>query len=103
IVGQAALPVRAARTGKAACPTISGRASVQARSAPPGGPFSSARVELAVDGLEAVAVHVGVVLRGADAGVAEQLLHRAQVGPAGEQVRGEAVPQRVRADARVEA
>ena len=55
-------------------------------------------MKLLVDRLEAVAIDVGVVLRRADVGVAEQFLHRAQVGAAGEQVRGEAVPQRVRAD-----
>jgi hypothetical protein len=62
----------------------------------------SARMKLPVDRLEPVAVHVRVVLRGADAGVAEQLLDRAQVGAAGQEVRGKAVPQRVRADLRVE-
>ena len=40
----------------------------------------------------------GVDLRGGDAGVSEHLLHLPQVGAAGQQVRGEAVPQRVRAD-----
>ena len=59
---------------------------------------SAARMKLPVDRPQAVAVDVGVLLRRADAGVAEQFLHRAQVGAAGEQVRGEAVPQRVRAD-----
>ena len=56
-------------------------------------------MKLPVDRLEAVAVHVRVVLRRADVGVAEHFLHGAQVGPAGQQVRREAVPQRVRADA----
>ena len=41
-----------------------------------------------------------VDLRGGDAGVAEHLLNLPQVGPAGEHVRGEAVPQGVGADLR---
>ena len=46
-------------------------------------PFSPPRVELAVDRLEPLAVHVGVVLRRADVGVAEHLLNGPQVGAAG--------------------
>ena len=55
-------------------------------------------MELPVHRLEPVPIDVGVVLGGLDRGVAQQLLHRPQVGPTGEQVRREAVPQRVRAD-----
>ena len=40
---------------------------------------------------------MGVDLRRADVGVAEHLLEGAQVAPAGEEVRGERVAQRVRA------
>ena len=54
-------------------------------------------MKLAVDRLEPVAVYVRVMLRRADVGVAEHLLHRPQVGAAGQQVRRKAVPQRVRA------
>ena len=57
-------------------------------------------MELRVDGAEAAAVHVRVVLRRLDGGVAEQFLDRPQVGAAGQDVRREAVPQRVRADRR---
>ena len=57
----------------------------------------SARVELLVDRLEAVAIHVRVVLRGLNRGVAEEFLNGSQVGTAGEYVRRETVPQRVRA------
>ncbi len=48
-------------------------------------------------------VDVGVALRRAQARVAEQLLNRAQIGAALEQVRRERVPQRVRADAEARA
>src|SRR4249919_1962341 len=44
-------------------------------------------------------IDASVDLRGRDRGVAEQLLDRAQVGAALEQVRGEAVSQGVRGDA----
>src|SRR5262245_6323693 len=44
-------------------------------------------------------VDVGVALGGAEARVAEQLLDRAQIGAARQQVGGEAVTQRVRAAA----
>ena len=46
-------------------------------------------------------VHMRVDLRRGDAGVAEHLLHLAKIGPAAEHMRGETVPQRVRADFRV--
>src|SRR5262249_47249155 len=52
--------------------------------------FSCAGVELTMNGLEPVAVHVRVVLRGADVGVPQEFLHGAQVGPAGQEVGGEA-------------
>ena len=52
-----------------------------------------------MDALEAREIDVGVNLRGADAGVAEHFLHLAQVGAAGQQVRGETVAQSVRAHA----
>src|SRR4249919_2997371 len=51
-----------------------------------------------VDLLELFAREVGVHLGGRDVGVAEHLLHGAQVTAAGEQVGGEAVAQRVRAE-----
>src|SRR5947207_14733322 len=54
-------------------------------------------MKAAVNGPQALAVDVGVMLRGADAGMAQEFLHRAQVGAAGEQVRRETMPQRVRA------
>src|SRR5512146_2277621 len=47
-------------------------------------------------------VDPSVDLRGRNRGMAEQLLDRAQVGPTFQQVGGEAVPQRVRRDARGE-
>ena len=49
-----------------------------------------------VDGPEAVAGQVGVDLGRREIGVAEQLLHGTQVGPAFEQVRSVRVPERVR-------
>ena len=51
------------------------------------------------DLLQALFEDVGVDLRRRDVGVAEELLHRAQVGAAIEQVAGEGVAQDVRADA----
>src|SRR5579885_3823161 len=64
---------------------------------------SRTRVGLLVALLKAVGRHVGVNLRGAQAAVAEQFLHAADVGAVVEQVGGEAVPQRVRAGPRVQA
>ena len=49
-----------------------------------------------MNGLEAGGVHVGVDLRAGDIGVAQHFLHASQVGAVGEQLRREAVPQRVR-------
>jgi hypothetical protein len=40
--------------------------------------------------------HMGVDLRGGDVGMAEEFLQRAQIGAAGEEVRGEGVAQDVR-------
>src|SRR5439155_18735943 len=60
------------------------------------------RMELGVDRFQATAIDVRVVLRGLNRGVAEEFLHGSQVRAAAEQVRGEAVPQRVRADADLE-
>ena len=57
----------------------------------------AAGMELLVDRLEAVAVDVGVVLGRLNRGVAEEFLNGSQVGTAGEDVRREAVAQRVRA------
>ena len=51
-----------------------------------------------MDGPEPVAVDVRVLLRRADVGVAEQLLHRAQIRATGQLVRGKTVSQHVRAD-----
>ena len=56
------------------------------------------RMELAVHFLEPRLFHVRVDLRRGDAGVAQHFLDLPQVGAAAEQVRGEAVPQRVRTD-----
>ena len=55
-------------------------------------------MKLLVDRSEVFAVHVGVDLGGGEVGVAEHLLHRAQVGAALEQVGREAVAQRVGRD-----
>src|SRR5205807_2385143 len=87
------------------CPSVGGGAR-RVKVVPAGvrsGTSSGAGVRLVVAVAQAVGGHVGVNLRGAQAAVAEQLLHAADVGPAVEQVRGEAVPQAVRAGARVEA
>ena len=59
-------------------------------------------MELAVDRLEPRRIDVRVDLRGGDARMAEHLLHLPQVGAAGQQVRGKAVPQRVRTHIRVD-
>ncbi len=69
-------------------------------STPPGSSrtrtLSGPWVVFAVNGLEPIAVHVRVDLRCADVGVPQKLLNDAQVGPALQQVRCEAVPQRMR-------
>ncbi len=48
-----------------------------------------------VDGLQAVLVHVGIDLRGADVAVAEEFLDDAEIGPAADQVGREAVAEGV--------
>ena len=53
------------------------------------------RVILAVDLLELRLIHVGINLRGGNVAVTEKLLYDTEISPAGEQVGGEAVPQRV--------
>src|SRR5215208_37398 len=55
-------------------------------------------MELLVDGAQVLAVDVGVDLRRGDVGVAEHLLHGAQVGAALQQVGGEGVAERVGRD-----
>ena len=55
-------------------------------------------MEPAVDLPEPAQLDAGVDLGRGDRGVAEHLLDDAEVGAAGEQVGGEAVPERVRAD-----
>jgi len=57
-------------------------------------------MRLAIDLEQLRRIHVRVPLRGAEARVAEQLLNRAQVGAALQQVGRERVTQRMRADAR---
>src|SRR6185436_14920931 len=57
------------------------------------------RVRLPIHLDEVCGVDVGVALRGGELHVPEQLLDRAQVCPALQQVRRERVPQRVRTDA----
>ncbi len=56
-----------------------------------------------VDFLHPLRRQMRVDLRGAQALMAQQFLHAAQIGAVVQQVRGEAVPQRVRADAGIEA
>src|SRR5262249_15743838 len=60
------------------------------------------RVKLFVNGLQTLPIHMGVVLCGLNIGVTEKFLHGAKIGAAGKQVRGEAVPERMRANAGVE-
>ena len=57
-------------------------------------------MKLLVHRLQPRRIDVGVDLRGGDAGVAEHFLHLPQIGAAGQHVRGETVPQRVRTDLR---
>src|SRR5262249_29162180 len=65
-------------------------------------PVLGARVGVVVDLLQPVAREVRVHLRRRDVGVAEHLLHRAQIATVREQVRGEAVPEGVRAHLAIE-
>src|SRR5688572_3728528 len=60
-------------------------------------------MELAVDGLQPLPVDVGVDLRGGDLGMAEHLLHVAEVGPSLHQMRGEGMADGVGEDAAVDA
>src|SRR4029078_8894471 len=55
-------------------------------------------MELAVHLAQTLARDLGVDLRGRDVGMAEHGLHRAQVGAAFEEMRGEGMPQAMRAD-----
>ena len=55
---------------------------------------------LSIDVQQLRRVHVGVSLRRRQLNVPEQLLDRAQVGASLQQMRGERVAQRVRADAK---
>src|SRR3954451_8324191 len=89
-----------AASGSAPAPQAS-RTITNARRGPSTGPIpaasgSGARVRLEVDVLQAVAREMRVELSGGDVGVAEHLLDRAEVAAAGEQVRRERVPERVR-------
>ena len=59
-----------------------------------------ARVKLPMHRPQPRHIDVRVNLRRGDAGMAEHLLHLPQIGPAGQQMGGEAVPQRVRTDVR---
>ena len=47
---------------------------------------------------EAALIDVGIDLRGRNVGVTEHFLDNTQIGPIVEQMRGEAMPQRVRSD-----
>jgi len=51
---------------------------------------------LGMDRFQSVIGHVGIDLRGRDIGMAQQHLHRAQVGAVVDQVRCEGMAQRVR-------
>src|SRR5437762_7335174 len=59
-------------------------------------PASAPRMRSVVDTAQPPSVDVAVQLRRRERAVAEQLLDRAQVGPAFEQVRRESVPQAMR-------
>ena len=83
-------------TGSGCCRRVAGRRVRDRRDVGP-------RVGGVVDFLHPARRQVRVDLRRAQALVAQQLLHAAQVGAVVQQVRREAVTQRVRADARVEA
>src|SRR5262245_53135667 len=64
---------------------------------------SRARMRLVITLLQTLRRHVRVNLRGRQAAVAEQFLHAANVGTMIQQMRREAMPQAVRAGARVQA
>src|SRR5438874_2097951 len=65
--------------------------------------FSGPRVGLLIAVLQPGGGHVRVDLGRAQAAVAKQFLHAADIRAAVEQVRGEAVPHRMRAGARIKA
>src|SRR5919109_1339125 len=69
------------------------------RAADPGSVHGRPRMSAEVHVLQPLARQVRVELRGGDVRVAEHLLHRSQVAAPREQVGGEGVTQRVRADA----
>src|SRR6266850_2217844 len=56
----------------------------------------------AVDAAEPLAIDVRVDLRGRDVGVTEHLLHRPEVGAVLEEMRGEGMPENVRAEPAVD-
>ena len=95
---------RAARASPGSIRSRSRSSAVEATGTTVGGDLGGrAGVRLEVDLLEALAGEVRVHLRGRDVGVAEHLLHGAQVAAARQQVGGEAVAQRVRAHLAAEA
>jgi hypothetical protein len=59
-------------------------------------------MKLVMDAAKAVAVDMSVVLCSSDGGVAEKLLHGAQVSAAGEKMGRETMAQRMRADAGIQ-
>src|SRR5260370_41983807 len=65
-------------------------------------PSFGAGVRLVVAILESLGSHMGVYLRGRQAAVAQKLLDAANIRAAIEQMRREAVPQRMRTRARVQ-
>ena len=74
------------------------RTTSKAERTPPHTQHLGAWVRLPIDLFEALDAGVRVDLRGADTGVTEQFLHRAQVGTAIHHVGGEGMTQRVRAE-----
>ena len=55
-------------------------------------------MELPVQGMEALSLHMGIDLGGADVGMAQQKLHGPQVSPAFQQVGGKGMAEGVRRD-----
>ena len=55
-------------------------------------------MELPVQGMEALSLHMGIDLGGADVGMAQQKLHGPQVSPAFQQVGGKGMAAGVRRD-----
>ena len=89
---------RSAPGSRGASPQYSPRGAGSQRGSGPAGP----RVEPGVDLAEPAELDPRVDLGGGDRGVTQHLLDHAEVGPAGEEVGGEAVAERVRADLRRE-